>query len=409
MSATEILFIGGVFAKENENEVIHQAKKGVEFSANELQLRLISALRELAPTEVVSAPFIGHYPNRSSSPIFRGFSEPQSLCRYVRFNNLWGFRNLSRTRSLRRTVRDFVRKPGDRKLIVAFSAHDPFLSAAAYAKRLDPSVRVCAFLPDLPQYMNLELHPGVLYTLFKQLDVRLIYRHLRSADASVVLTEPMAAMLYVADRPYAVVEGVVERLPEPKEVQQEPQQADRVIRIVYTGKMNLRFGIGYLLDAFASLKGSQYRLILCGDGDAADRIRLCAERDWRITFTGQITPEAAATYVESATVLVNPRPNGEAYTRYSFPSKNIDYLLSGKPVVAFVLDGMSPDYRNFLFEARPDCDPAEALRAAIEAAIQASPEEVTRRWQAFLRYASDRLLARTVAETILRISFDGEE
>ena len=133
------------------------------------------------------------------------------------------------------------------------------------------------------------------------------------------------------------------------------------------------------------------------------------ERDWRITFTGQITPEAAATYVESATVLVNPRPNGEAYTRYSFPSKNIDYLLSGKPVVAFVLDGMSPDYRNFLFEARPDCDPAEALRAAIEAAIQASPEEVTRRWQAFLRYASDRLLARTVAETILRISFDGEE
>ena len=52
MSATEILFIGGVFAKENENEVIHQAKKGVEFSANELQLRLISALRELAPTEV---------------------------------------------------------------------------------------------------------------------------------------------------------------------------------------------------------------------------------------------------------------------------------------------------------------------------------------------------------------------
>ena len=213
MSATEILFIGGVFAKENENEVIHQAKKGVEFSANELQLRLISALRELAPTEVVSAPFIGHYPNRSSSPIFRGFSEPQSLCRYVRFNNLWGFRNLSRTRALRRTVRDFVRKPGDRKLIVAFSAHDPFLSAAAYAKRLDPSVRVCAFLPDLPQYMNLELHPGVLYTLFKQLDVRLIYRHLRSADASVVLTEPMAAMLYVADRPYAVVEGVVERLP----------------------------------------------------------------------------------------------------------------------------------------------------------------------------------------------------
>ena len=34
----DVLFLCGVFAKENEVEVIAQAKKSVEFSANQMQL-----------------------------------------------------------------------------------------------------------------------------------------------------------------------------------------------------------------------------------------------------------------------------------------------------------------------------------------------------------------------------------
>ena len=37
----DVLFLCGVFAKENEVEVIAQAKKSVEFSANQMQLKLI--------------------------------------------------------------------------------------------------------------------------------------------------------------------------------------------------------------------------------------------------------------------------------------------------------------------------------------------------------------------------------
>ncbi len=408
-STAHILFIGGVFAKENEAEVIRQAKKSVEFSANELQLRLIAGLRESAPTEVISAPFIGHYPNQSSTPFFRGFSGPQTLCSYVAFNNLWGFRNLSRAHALRRAVRAFAKTPGEKKLIVVFSAHDPFLAAAAYAKRLNPGIRICAVLPDMPQYMNLESRRGHLYDLFKRFDTGSIYRHLRYADASVVLTEPMASALGISDRPYAVAEGIVDSLPEPGREQPAGQPADGIIRVVYTGKLYLRFGIGYLLDAFSAIKGGQYRLILCGDGDAADDIRRAAARDSRIVFTGQVTPEQAMSYAAGASVLVNPRRNSGEYTRYSFPSKIIGYLLSGKPVVAFMLDGMPPCYRDFLFEANPDGDPAEALRAAIEAAVKASPAEAERKRNSFIKYASDRLLSEKVAETILRISFDGKD
>ena len=61
----DVLFLCGVFAKENEAEVIAQAKKSVEFSANQMQLKLIRGLKEVTDTQVISAPFIGHYPNQS--------------------------------------------------------------------------------------------------------------------------------------------------------------------------------------------------------------------------------------------------------------------------------------------------------------------------------------------------------
>lgn len=51
----DVLFLCGVFAKENEAEVIAQAKKSVEFSANQMQLKLISGLKEVADTQVISA------------------------------------------------------------------------------------------------------------------------------------------------------------------------------------------------------------------------------------------------------------------------------------------------------------------------------------------------------------------
>lgn len=66
----DVLFLCGVFAKENEVEVIAQAKKSVEFSANQMQLKLIRGLKEAANTQVISAPFIGHYPNQSRSLYF---------------------------------------------------------------------------------------------------------------------------------------------------------------------------------------------------------------------------------------------------------------------------------------------------------------------------------------------------
>ena len=99
---------------------------------------------------------------------------------------------------------------------------------------------------------------------------------------------------------------------------------------MYTGKLNACFGAKKLVDAFCMLPEPNYRLVLCGRGDCEEYIKEKAAADSRILYLGQVTADVAGEHIRKADVLVNPRPNEGEYTKYSFPSKNIEYLLSGK-------------------------------------------------------------------------------
>ena len=45
---------------------------------------------------------------------------------------------------------------------------------------------------------------------------------------------------------------------------------------------------------------------------------------------------------------MSPRQNVGEYTKYSFPSKLMEYLLSGVPVVGYKLDGIPKEYDQFI-------------------------------------------------------------
>ena len=49
-----------------------------------------------------------------------------------------------------------------------------------------------------------------------------------------------------------------------------------------------------------------------------------------------------------ATLLVNPRPTTEEFTIYSFPSKNMEYMASGTPLLTTKLPGMPEEYHQYV-------------------------------------------------------------
>lgn len=390
----KILMICGVYAEENEQEVLSCSKGYVEQSANIFQRKLIKGIEKNGiEHQVISAPFIGAYPMRFKKSCFRGFSEKNEKYEYVSFNNIWGVRNISRTRSLKKAVKEYIdREKEEELLILVYCPHTPFLEAALYAKDLKPKSKVCLVVPDLPQYMNLNESGRGLYDFFKKYDIRHMEKFIAKVDSFVILTEPMKDVLKIGNRPYIVVEGIVDF---ESNRQHNIVPDDGIKRIVYTGKLNMKFGIKELVDSFMRIESSNYHLILCGDGDARNYVQEKADLDSRIKYMGMVTSAKAKEYIDMADVLINPRPNNEEYTKYSFPSKNIEYLMTGKPVVAYMLDGMPKCYEQFMYIIS-SC--AENIETVLLEAVKKKDKPSN-----FLKYAENALNAKWVIRRIIEL------
>lgn len=386
--------ICGVYAEENEQEVLSCSKGYVEQSANIFQRKLIRGIeKNKIDFKVISAPLIGAYPMRFTKSRFKGFAEKCNRYEYVSFNNIWGVRNISRTRALKKKIKEYLDcETEDKFLILIYCPHTPFLEAAMYAKKLKPKSKICLVVPDLPQYMNLNESGRGLYDFFKRYDIRHMEKLIAQVDSFVILTEPMKDVLKIGNRPYIVVEGIVDF---ESNRQHNIVPDDGIKRIVYTGKLNMKFGIKELVDSFMRIEGSNYRLILCGDGDARNYVQEKADLDSRIEYMGMVTSAKAKEYIDMADVLINPRPNNEEYTKYSFPSKNIEYLMTGKPVVAYMLDGMPKCYEQFMYIIS-SC--AKNIETVLLDAVKKKDKPSN-----FLKYAENALNAKWVIRRIIEL------
>lgn len=398
----EILFLCGYFSQCHQNEISEKTRTAVENAANTFQSRLISGLDSCKiPLTVVSAPFVGPWPSVYSDVFFRGFEQKGREDReisYVRFCNIWGYRNISRAAAIRREVRKFMdSSSAGKKLVVVYSPHTPFLKGAVYAKKLDPSVHICLVVPDLPQYMNLSKTPHPVYDFFKKIDIDMFMRLNKEVDSYLLLTKYMAAPLCVGSRPYAVAEGIIPSSPALPPKGKAPGR-----KIAYTGKLMESFGLKRLLEAFKSLDDEEVSLEICGGGELKDYVIKESRTDKRIHYHGILSAQDASELMQDADVLVNPRQNDDEYTRYSFPSKNIEYLMTGKAVVAYMLDGIPEEYRDFFIVPR-DNSP-EALRQALADALKAAETSGHKEIGDIFSFLSGRISEKAVAEKILHMA-----
>ena len=402
----KILFLCGVFGHEMEQDLICSARRSIEYSANLFQEKMISGFYKCGmDVEIISAPFVGSFPNASRIVSFDAEKYHNQDYQYVSFNNVWGIRNFSRANALKKKIKAFAKQKDGEKLIVVYSPHTPFLEAAVYAKRIDPSIKICLVVPDLPQYMNLSAKVSLAYKLGKKLDIARFEKLSKHVDSYMLLTEQMKDKLKVGNRPYMVVEGIIDgEISLGKSLREDmPEETAKKRTIVYTGKTNEKFGIKNLVDAFGLIESDEYRLIICGNGDSDAYIAEKAKQDHRIVATGQVTHDVAAKYISEATVLVNPRENDEEYTKYSFPSKNIEYLASGNPTVGYMLDGMPEIYRDFMIVADQD-GLAPAIGKALNRSVQEEKERMDR-----VRAHFQTLSAQSVAERIVEITYPDEK
>jgi glycosyltransferase involved in cell wall biosynthesis len=157
---------------------------------------------------------------------------------------------------------------------------------------------------------------------------------------------------------------------------EDVHQSDEIVEdqclIVYTGSLNRYGGIDLLLDAFKLLKGN-YRLVISGRGEWEGKVRAAVAQDDRIAYVGFLSDNEYRALLRRATVLINPRPSNIPENEYNFPSKLLEYLASGRPVISTATAHVAEEYGDKVFLLREETP--QALARLIEQVCSLSEEE----------------------------------
>lgn len=222
---------------------------------------------------------------------------------------------------------------------------------------------VVGVLTDVPQHRPAV---GNLATRMRSAAASLAARSwLPLFDAYLLLTEPMNDLVNPRGLPHLVMEGLVDANPSLEIVAPDHAYDDHGTRVLlYTGSTHKVYGLPQLIQAFMDLNPPRWELHICGQGDMDGELRGLAERHRNLVFHGVVPNRESVERQEHATLLVNPRPTEAEYTKFSFPSKNMEYMASGTPVLTTALPGMPPDYHQHVFIIQDET--VQGYRRALE-------------------------------------------
>lgn len=240
-------------------------------------------------------------------------------------------------------------KMEDEIVIIVYGMQSTLMSAALEIKKIIPKSRLFLIVPDLPQYMSMSM--PFVKKVFKKIDWQLIKKQYRLFDGFVLYTEEMAEFLGLPKDKWILMEGSLDT----KDVLDHPDKTmpDDKISLMYSGRLDKKYGIMELLDAIEIIKDENIEFYFTGNGNAVEEITKRAHTDSRIIYLGFLpSREELLKKQQNVTMLVNMRLPAEEGSAYCFPSKIFEYLASGRPVLSFRLEGIPDEYYNYLIEMK---------------------------------------------------------
>lgn len=103
--------------------------------------------------------------------------------------------------------------------------------------------------------------------------------------------------------------------------------------IIYAGTLVDHNGINEILEAINGLENINYEFRIFGKGNLQGNVKDYSKRNQRIKYYGQIKKSQLDNHITQASLLLNIRKPEELISKFSFPSKLVEYMVSGVPVL----------------------------------------------------------------------------
>ena len=374
----KIALLFGFFPEKFYTEILSNSKGGIQYAADALQKSFVEGIGSLAENvEIVNVPYIGSYPQR-----YAHLYAPQGDFQYktkndhvvkgktLRFCDFKGYKMYDSYRVARKALLAWAKaNETEERIVMVYAIYAPFLKAVVDVKKKCPSVKVLLIVPDLPEYMRSKASWGIKF--LKSIQQMFLNQWYNSVDYYVLLSKHMIERLPIGNKPWTVIEGIFNKGKDDVSVVKEKSETKVIL---YSGTLARRYGIMNLVQAFMDISNPTCCLMICGEGETKGEIMLSARKDKRIIYKGLLPRHEILALQKQADLLVNPRTPEGVFTRYSFPSKTMEYLASGTPTLLYRLPGIPEEYFDYCFVV--EGLGVEALRVKMEKVLSLSREEL---------------------------------
>lgn len=366
----KILFIGSFIDDDLQTQVWENSKGLLVFSGDKFQHSLLEGVLEYQSfiDQIITYPAIGSFPKRYKKLFFKGnkFEIKKTTGYTGSFFNIMYFKKYSIYSSLKTSINNWVlMHQKDEKVLFVYSLVESYISAAVDVKRKHKNIKICCIVLDLPEYFD--DNDSFIKTYINRKSTNKIRKLIYEIDSFILLTNEMKIALKTEKKPCLLIEGIYL----PKEIKKFEKQNKTIL---YTGKLDTRFGIEDLLQAFHRVEDKDAKLWICGDGISKGIVEAASELDNRIKYWGVVKQEIVLSMQQQANLLINPRKGDEEFTKYSFPSKTMEYMASGTPTIMYKLEGVPDQYYEFVITINGNT--IDTLKQTIEYWISKSQSEL---------------------------------
>lgn len=283
----------------------------------------------------------------------------------------------------------------EENIIIVSGLYRCLLRPARYLKR-KYKLKVYAIVPDLPELMITYRKDYSSFRKFlNEIDVKKSQKYRDCVDGFIFLSKYMNIPVNKLNKPVIVVDGLTDIASFPEIYNKRKEKI-----ILYAGKVSSTFGVDKLVNAFIKANlDNNIKLFICGDGDYSHDLEQIAKKNSSIEYLGILSHKEVLELEVQASLLVDPRPSDMEIVKMSFPSKIIEYMASGTPVLTTNLPCFSDEYRKYQF--RIDDESIEGIAKALTKIFKISPNELKKRGEEAKKFIIENKTMQKQCEKII--------
>lgn len=291
---------------------------------------------------------------------------------YGSFLNAIFLRQWTRRFATMREIKRIYKKNRNCVLICDVLNHSLASAARACGKRYN--IPVIGIVTDVPGHTSGARRKTLSFVnrIIASLGSHFAEKDLKKYDAYLLLTEEMNSVVNTRRKPYIVLEGHCDGTMEHSQNLLENKSYPKIA--IYAGGIHKEFGIERMVNAFVNGNFNDWELHIYGDGNYQNNLKVLAGQQKNVKYFG-VQPNSHVVKEQlKASLLLNPRLTDAEYVKYSFPSKTMECMASGTPLLTTKLPGMPKEYYPYVYFFEDESE--EGMLDAFKSVLAKSSDEL---------------------------------